>query len=58
MQGFFVFCFRSIGCDKSFVLLGSQNGLSGDDHCRAPKLGIQCGTNRPDVLPLSVVEWT
>ena len=26
--------------------------------CRAPKFGIHCGTNRQDVLPFSVVEWT
>ena len=32
-----VFFFRSIGCVKSFVPLGSQNGLSGVDHLQSPK---------------------
>ena len=31
------FFFRSIGCIKSFFLLGSQNGLSGVDHLQSPK---------------------
>ena len=33
-----------------FFSFGSQNGLSGV----APKFGIHCGTNRSDVLPLSL----
>ena len=48
-----LFFSRSIGCVKSFVPLGSQNGLSGV----APKFGIHCGTNRSDVLPLSLL-WS
>ena len=34
---FFVWYFRSIGCVKSFVPLGSQNGLSGVDPLQSPK---------------------
>ena len=33
----FDFFFRSIGCVKSFVPLGSQNGLSDVDHLQSPK---------------------
>ena len=33
----FLFFSRSIGCVKSFVPLGSQNGLSDVDHLQSPK---------------------
>ena len=35
--GYLSFFFRSIGCVKSFVPLGSQNGLSGVDHLQSPQ---------------------